>query len=48
VVFDEYFNYYGWEKGEFLAFQEFVKENSIKYHYLTYNYLGCQVALKID
>ena len=47
IVFDEYFNYHGWENGEFKAFQEFVKENSINYEYITYNYLGCQVALRI-
>ena len=30
IVFDEYFNYPNWQKGEFKAFQEFVKENNIR------------------
>ena len=47
IVFDEYFNYDGWEKGEYLAFQEYVKENQIKYEYLTYNHLHEQVAVII-
>lgn len=47
ILFYEYFNYNGWEKGEYLAFQEYVKENQIKYEYLTYNHLHEQVALVI-
>jgi hypothetical protein len=47
IVFDEYFNYDGWEKGEYLAFQKYVKENQIKYEYLTYNHLHEQVAVII-
>jgi len=34
IVFDEYFNYPNWQNGEFKAFQEFVKENNIRYEYL--------------
>jgi hypothetical protein len=48
IVFDEYFNYDGWEDGEFLAFKEFVKLNSIKYEYLTYNSTHEQVAVIIQ
>jgi hypothetical protein len=48
IVFDEYFNYDGWENGEFLAFQEFVKSQDIKYRYLTYNALHEQVAVVIE
>lgn len=47
IVFDEYFNYPGWENGEFKAFQEFIKETSKEYKYLTYNYLHEQVAVMI-
>lgn len=47
IVFDEYFNYPGWETGEFKAFQEFVQENNLSYEYLGYNQLHQQVALKI-
>ena len=34
IVFDEYFNYPNWQNGEFKAFQEFVKENNIRYEYM--------------
>lgn len=47
IVFDEYFNYPGWEKGEFKAFQEFVQENNLGYQYIAYNSRHEQVAVKI-
>jgi hypothetical protein len=47
IVFDEYLNYPGWQQGEFLAFQEFVKKRRLNYRYLTYNHLHEQVAVKI-
>ena len=47
IAFNEYFNYPGWEQGEFKAFQEFCCENKIKYKYLTYNSQHEQVAVKI-
>ena len=34
ILFDEYLSYPNWENGEFLAWQEFCSENSIKYRYL--------------
>jgi len=43
----DYFNYLGWEEGQFKAFQEFVKENNIKYKYLAYEKYGYTVAIKI-
>ncbi|THH34868.1 class I SAM-dependent methyltransferase [Aliishimia ponticola] len=45
IVFDEYFNYTGWEDGEFRAFQEFIAETGKRYRYLTYNRTHQQVAL---
>ena len=46
IVFDEYFNYPGWEEGEHKAFKEFLMS-----HGLTYSYIGYansqQVAVKI-
>jgi hypothetical protein len=33
IVFDEYFNYPGWQRHEFKAFQEFVGRRSLKYRY---------------
>ena len=45
IVFDEYFNYPGWERHEFKAWQEFVAEHAIDYTYL--GYARQQVALRI-
>jgi hypothetical protein len=47
IVFDEYFNYPNWEKGEFLAFKEFCQENKVTYEYIAYNTKHEQVAVKI-
>jgi predicted O-methyltransferase YrrM len=45
IVFDEYFNYPGWERHEFKAWQEFVSDRRIEYAYL--GYARQQVALRI-
>jgi len=47
IVFDEYFNFPGWENDEFRAFKEFIELSGLNYKYITYNYLHEQVALKI-
>ena len=47
IVFDEYFNYPGWEEGEYKAFQEFLKRAGLEYEYIGYNRLHEQVAVKI-
>lgn len=47
IVFDEYFNYSGWEQGEFRAFQEFVAARGVGYDYLCYNHEHQQVAVQI-
>jgi len=47
IVFDEYFNYPGWQRGEFKAFQEFVQERNLKYEYIGYVVTHQQVAVKI-
>ena len=47
IVFDEYFNYPGWQNGEFKAFKEFIASSGRKYEYLTYNRLHEQVAVRI-
>lgn len=46
IVFDEYFNYPNWQEHEFKAFQEYVKENQIKYTYLALTGSG-KVCVKI-
>jgi len=47
IVFDEFFNYPNWEKGEFKAFIEFINLTGKKYDYITYNRRHEQVAVKI-
>jgi hypothetical protein len=36
ILFDEYFGYINWENNEFKAWQEYVKNNGIKYEYLAF------------
>ena len=47
VVFDEYFNYPGWEQHEFRAFSEFVVGSRLGYEYLACNRLHEQVAVRV-
>jgi hypothetical protein len=48
IQFDEYFNYPGWQNGEFRAFQEFVTSHNVKYEYIGFTARnGEQVAVKI-
>jgi len=44
IVFDEYFNYPGWELHEHRAFLEFIEFTGLNYRYLVYNKTGQQVA----
>ena len=48
LVFDEYFNYPGWETGEFQAFAEFVKANAVRYRYLGFAPQWYSAAVVID
>ena len=36
VQFDEYFNYPGWQDGEFKAFEEFVARSGVEFEYIGY------------
>lgn len=47
IVFDEYFNYPGWEEHEFKAWQEIVTAHGIGYEYLGFVACGEQVAVRI-
>lgn len=47
IVFDEYFNYPGWEFHEFKAFQEFIEGSDYEYEYLASVPKHQQVAVKI-
>jgi len=47
VLFDEYFNYPGWEQHEFRAWQETVKRHKIKYEYIGMVTRHQKVAVRI-
>lgn len=47
IVFDEFYNYPGFENHEWKAFQEFLKSTGWKAQYLAYNKNHEQVAVKI-
>jgi hypothetical protein len=47
IVFDVYFNYPGWEQGEYRAFMELIQRRSFKYEYIAYNINHEQVAVLI-
>jgi len=47
IVFDEYFNYPGWQDGEFKAFREFCEKNGRTFEYAGYCRYNSQVAVKI-
>jgi hypothetical protein len=34
ILFDEYFNFPGWQQDEFRAWQEFVDRNHVEYEYI--------------
>ena len=47
IVFDEFFNYPGWEDHEFRAFSEFAEARRLNYEYLAYNSRHEQVAMRV-
>lgn len=47
IVFDEYFNYPGWEQHEHRAWQEFVAKSGIEFQYAAYTYNDEQVVLTV-
>lgn len=47
IVFDEYFNYPGWEQHEVKAFKEFCNSNGVHYHYIGLVPHHQQVAVRI-
>jgi predicted O-methyltransferase YrrM len=47
IVFDEYFNYPGWEQHEHRAWQEFVAKSTIEFRYVAYTHDHEQVALVV-
>ena len=47
IVFDEYFNYPGWEDGEFRALQELAREHPLAFDYIGFNRYGRQIAIRV-
>jgi Methyltransferase domain len=47
IQFDEYFNYPGWQEGEYKAFKEFVEARDVKFEYIGYCEADDQVAVRI-
>lgn len=47
LVFDEFFNYAGWEEHEFQAFSEFAAARRLRHEYLAYNSQHEQVAIRV-
>jgi len=47
IVFDEYFNYPNWQRHEWKAFQEFVRDNGLSYRYLGFAQKNGHVAVRI-
>ena len=47
ILFDEYFNYPGWEQHEIKAFKEFCESRSIRYRYIGLVPHHQQVAIRI-
>jgi hypothetical protein len=47
IQFDEYFNYPGWQQGEYKAFKEFVQARRVEFEYLGYNDQNEQVSVRI-
>ena len=47
LVFDEYFNYWNWQRHEWRAFQEFVRDTGTSYRYLGFAQKNGHVAVKL-
>lgn len=45
IIFDEYFGYPGWQKGEFAAWQSLCEEKGLSYEYLAF--ANMQAAVRI-
>lgn len=47
MVFDEWYNYPGWQEGEYKALLEFVRERGLGFEYIVYNRHDAQVTVRI-
>jgi hypothetical protein len=48
IVFDEYFNYPGWQQHEFRAFQDFVARDNRRYEYIGFSAERGHVAVRMS
>ena len=47
LVFDEYFNYPNWQRHEWRAFQEFIRDTGLSYRYLGFAQKNGHVAVQL-
>ncbi len=47
IVFDEYFNYPNWQRHEFKAFQEFIRDSGFSYRYLGFAQKNGHVGVRL-
>jgi hypothetical protein len=47
IVFDEYFNYPNWQRHEWRAFQEFIRDSGFLYRYLGFAQKNGHVAVRL-
>jgi Methyltransferase domain len=47
IVFDEYFNYPNWQRHEWRAFQEFIRDTGLSYRYLGFAQKNGHVAVQL-
>ncbi|MGW5268565.1 class I SAM-dependent methyltransferase [Rhodococcus sp. NPDC003994] len=47
IVFDEFFNFPGWQAHEYRAWTEFVERTGVEFEYLAYTSNGEQVAVRL-
>lgn len=47
IVFDEYFNFPGWQQDEFRAWREFVAKHRVEYEYLGFVSSHQEVAVRV-
>ncbi len=45
IIFDELYNYNGWEEGEYKALKEIFKDN--EYQFKAFNINSCQVVVQL-
>lgn len=47
IIFDEYFNYHGWQEQEHQAFMQYVQEENVAFDYIGYVRTAGQVAVRL-